>query len=90
MLLIMNAYISVNFQQHYNVATIIHTFLLTLLSGVQTKLPVLDMLLKLSVVQTKFPVSLQCFHNHACLHFNQLTDVCIIYHNSRVSLSSLK
>jgi hypothetical protein len=85
MLLIMNAYISVNFQQHYNVATIIYKFLLALLSGVQTKLPALDTLLKLSAVQTKFPVSLQCFHNHAHLHFNQLTDVCIIYHNFCVS-----
>jgi hypothetical protein len=58
MLLIMNSYISVNFQQHYNVAKIIHTLPLTLMSGMQTKLPVLDMLLKLSAVQTKFPVSL--------------------------------
>jgi len=66
----------------------IHTLLLTL-SGMQTKLPVLDMLLKLSAVQTKFPVSLQCLHNHAHLHFNQLTEVCIIYHNSCVSLFSL-
>lgn len=77
----MNAYISVNFQQHNNVATTIHTFILTL-SGVQTKLPVLDMLLKLSVVQTKFPVSLHCFHNHTRLHISQLTDVCIVYQNS--------
>jgi len=86
MLLIMNAHISVSSQQHYNVATTIHTFVLTLLSGVQTKLPVSDMLLKLSVEQTKFPVSLHCFHNHTRLHFNQLTDVCIVYHNFCVSL----
>jgi len=70
MLLIMNTYISVNFQQHYNVATIIRMFLLTLLPGVQTKLP----------------VSLQCSHNHARLHFNQLTFVCIVYHNFCVSV----
>jgi len=86
MLLIMNAYISFNFQQHYNVATTIHTFVLTLLPGVQTKLPVLDILLKLSVVQAKFPVSLHYFHNHTRLHFNQLTDVCTIYQNSCVSV----
>jgi len=74
---------------NYKVATTIHTFLLTLLSGVQTKLPVLDMLLKLSVAQTKSPVSLHCFHNHTRLHFNQLTDVCIVYQNSCDSVLSL-